>query len=135
MFWVLHGHGIIALLALFLGYKARRALLAGSADFRRWSVYLAIAVSGLTASGIALYARYREPGGVRAYLLQHHQVMHSVWFEWKENLGFFALILALALLAKPPKAVALPLLITLLIALVGPFVIGVLLTFYYKAVA
>jgi hypothetical protein len=144
--WLLHTHGLLALAALYAGYRVRKAIMAAPGSslrggWRAWAAALLAGVAALFASGIALYARYRAPGGVRSWLLDRHPNWHLIWFEWKEHLGFFALAIAAglylaALRSSGPgtRALALPLLLTLLAALLLTATVGGFLSFFLRAV-
>ncbi len=146
MAWLLHFHGILALAALYFGYRLRRSLLEKSAkahepDGRQWASALLASVAGAVGTGLALYAAYRAPGGVREWLLANSPSWHGTWFEWKEHLGVFALACAAGLFlvagrpAAPPRtAAALPLLATLLAALLVTTVVGGSLSLFVRSV-
>jgi hypothetical protein len=144
--WLLHFHGILALAALYFGYRLRRSLLERPVETHRpmervWATALLASVAGAFGTGVALYAAYRAPGGVREWLLAHAPSWHHTWFEWKEHLGFFALACAAGLWlvagrqAGPARtAAAFPLLVTLLAALLVTTVVGGSLSFCVRSV-
>jgi len=145
--WLLHLHGILALVALYFGYRLRKALLDGAESgprgaARAHALGLAASVAAVFVTGVVLYARYREPGGVRTWLLAHAPTWHEVWFEWKEHLGFFSLALAIGLWmaarhapGAPRTALAYPLLVTLLLTFIVTTIVGTVLSFFVKTVA
>jgi hypothetical protein len=145
--WLLHLHGILALVALYFGYRLRKALLdppeTGRQGYVRAQASVLVAsITAVFATGAVLYARYREPGGVKTWLLAHAPAWHEIWFEWKEHLGFFSLVLAIGLLMAarhepgPARtALAYPLLVTLLLTLIATTVVGTVLSFFIRAVA
>jgi hypothetical protein len=144
MFWLLHGHGVLALLALVQGYQFRQALLGEVGSRARRHAWRLVACMGvLFGTGLVLYVRYRAAGGVRTYMLANHPLWHTMGFEWKEALGWFALLLTLGLAAiatRAPlgpgdRAQTLPLLAALLICLLLAGGIGFYLSFFIKAVA
>lgn len=147
MAWILHVHGAAAVVALFVGHRMRKALLSGTSGTRQphvlaWASALLACVAFLFVSGAVLYARYRAPGGVRTWLLSNAPTWHSTWFEWKEHLGFFALVLcgglwlsALRPLRPGGRALAMPVLLALLISLVVAATVGCLLSFAVRSVA
>lgn len=147
MVWLLHLHGLAAVVALFAGHRMRKALLAGpgspgKAGLVAWATALFASVAFLFVSGVILYARYRAPDGVRDWLMANSPAWHTTWFEWKEHLGFFALALGgglwIAAMRKPQeggRALAVPLLTGLLICLVVSTAVGCILSFLIRSVA
>jgi hypothetical protein len=143
VFWLLHGHGVLAILAFVLGYRVRRTLLGGRENGSKQAWQLLGCMLALFASGVTLYVRYRAPGGVRADLLAHHPLWHTVAFEWKEALGWMAVLLSLTLVsvtarnafAPDERRLVLPMLAALLVCLLGAAGIGTVLSFFVKAVS
>lgn len=147
MAWLLHFHGVLALLVLYCGYRLRRSLLESSVETRKrgerfWANAVLAGVVGVFATGVALYARYRSPGGARDWLVANAPGWHEIWFEWKEHLGLFSLLCALGLWglarsAPGPRrtAAAFPLLATLLATLLVTTGVGTILSFFVRSVA
>ncbi len=147
MAWLLHLHGIAAVVALYAGYRTRKAWMASVPDRHQaglfgWTSALLACVAFLFASGLALYARYRAPSGVRDWLLSNSPQLHVTWFEWKEHLGFFALALCCGLWLAARKAsghgsraLAFPLLVALLVCLAVSSTVGAVLSFLVRSVA
>ncbi|MBM3270173.1 MAG: hypothetical protein FJZ01_21270 [Candidatus Sericytochromatia bacterium] len=109
---------------------------------RFWANAVLAGVVGVFATGVALYARYRSPGGARDWLVANAPGWHEIWFEWKEHLGLFSLLCALGLWglarsAPGPRrtAAAFPLLATLLATLLVTTGVGTILSFFVRSVA
>jgi hypothetical protein len=82
--------------ALYLGYRLMTGRLESLRDLKTATVLTTLAAAATVIFGNWLYVGYRQPGMTQDYFLQNAPELHTIFFEFKEDIALFTIPLGAA---------------------------------------